>query len=261
MLKRTSSSLRRVALATAVAGSLAAPAAAQADQTSYSVTFRAEMTDRWQASERFTDDCKLTGAMCVRDARGQGSARMAVKTRRPVKVLVMRGLRGRGPTINMGATPGLPLTGSVLRTGSLITDYSGPWEGANPDQKASDAGCGTKSINGYVSFMWQGRDRLGPVQTFDLANDDCPEGLTEGWEWKDDASPSLNEVLAQADPRRFGRSRQFTVSGKRTYSGIVPPVHETGRLGTFDKEGTRSVTWSWEATFRMDGGRKKKRRR
>ena len=261
MLKPTPSLLRRAVLGAAVLASLVAPGAAAADQSSYSVTFSAEMTDQWKASERFTDDCKLTGAMCVRDTKGEGSAKMFVRTRRPTRVTVVRGLRGRPPMINMGATPGLALTGTSVRTGSLVTDYSGPWDGANPDQRGTDTGCGKRTIDGYVMFMWQGRDRLGPVQNFEFDRESCPEGLHEGWEWNDDASPALNEVLADAAQSRFGRSRQFTVRGRRTYTGIVPPVHEVGRLGTFDKEGSRTVTWSWEATFRMDGGRKKKRRR
>jgi hypothetical protein len=262
MLKPTPSPLRRAAIGAAVLASLAAPAVAGASsQTTYSVTFRAEMVDRWKASERFTDDCKLTGAMCVRDVKGDGTAKTQVRTRRPTKVMVVRGVRGRPPMINMGATPGLPITGSALRSGSLVTKYEGPWKAANPDQVASTDGCGNRTVNSYVSFMWQGADQLQPVSTFEHEGESCPEGLNEGWEWQGGESPSLSEALAKAAPTRFGRSRQFTVSGKRTWTGIVPPVNETGRLGTFSKEGSRQVTWSWEATFRMDGGKRRKKRR
>lgn len=183
MLKPTSSPLRRAALAAAVLGSLAAPgAAAQAapSEATYSVTFRGEMTDKWHAMERFTDNCKLTGAMCVRDMKGEGAVKLNITTRRPTKVLVFRGLRGKPPTISMGATPGIPVTGSALRTGSLSTEYSGPWDAANPDQKAPDSGCGRRSEKGYVTFNWRARNQLGIIPTVRPDPEDCPNGPGRG---------------------------------------------------------------------------------
>ena len=265
MLKPTSSPLRRAALAIAVLGSLAAPAgAAQAarSEATYSVTFSAEMTDKWQTSEHYTDDCKLTGAMCVRDEKGQGGAKVAVKTRRPTKVLVMRGLRGKPPTISMGATPGIPVTITSNRTGSLTTDYSGPWDAANPDQKADDSGCGRRTKNGHLSFMWHGRDRLGVLAPtlLELEADRCPDGPGKPWPWANDESPSLSEIVGSIDQTKFLRTRQFTVRGAKTFSAVIPTINRTTKLGTFAEDGSRTVTWAWEATFRMDGGRKKKRR-
>jgi hypothetical protein len=42
----------------------------------------------------------------------------------------------------------------------------------------------------------------------------------------------------------FLGTKQFTVRGSRTWTGVVPPV--TGNGGTQVRTGDKSVTWHWE---------------
>lgn len=253
----TSNLLIRTALATAGVLCLAGPvggaeAAKRApSEALYDMTFRAEMTDRWQAREHYTDDCKLTGAMCVRNEDGQGNARLNVRTRRPFRMLVMKGFGGRGPMINVGTGEGAPVSGPYLRNGSLVTEYSGPWDAANPDRTADAGGCGNKTLDGSINFMWHGRNRLGLSPILDDLREDCPTGPHTGWEWDGDESPSLNAVIAQVSQNKFLRTRQFTVRGSRTWTGKVPPFNRSDKQGSYVKDGHRTVSWTWEATFRM----------
>jgi hypothetical protein len=222
----------------------------------YSVTFRAEMTDRWQAREHYTDDCRLTGAMCVRSENGEGSARLSVKTRRPAKMMVLRGIRGRGPMINVGTGEGAPVTGPYLRGGSLVTEYSGPWDAANPDRAQPASGCGTRSLDGDVNFTWRGRNKLALSAILDDDREDCPTGPAVGWEWDGGDGPALGDVIAQVSQSKFLRTRQFTVRGARTWTGKVPPFSRSSEQGSYVKDGNRTVSWQWEATFRMERKRR-----
>jgi hypothetical protein len=259
--------LLRGALAVAALSSLAGPAAAadaakRAPSTAmYTVTFRAEMTDRWQSREHYTDDCELTGQMCVRTEDGAGSARLNVKTKRPFRMMVMRGARGQGPAINVGTGEGAPVSGPYLRSGSLVTEYSGPWDAGNPDRKAEDRGCGRKTIEGDVNFTWRGRNQLGLSPILDVDRADCPTGPATGWEWDGGESPSLMDVIAQVSQNKFLRTKQFTVRGSKKWTGKVEPFSRSSSQGAYTKSGNREVTWQWEATFRMESAKKKRKRR
>ena len=259
-----SSRLLRTALGGAVLASAIAPAssalaAAKTPSTAmYTVSFRAEMKDQWQSSEHYTDDCELTGAMCVRTEKGDGSAQLNVKTRRPFRMMVMRGVGGRGPMINVGTGEGAPVTGPYKRAGSLVTEYSGPWDAGNPDQTAEASGCGNTSLSGDINFTWTGRNQLGLSPILDEDRADCPTGPSTGWEWDGGESPSLRAVIAQVAQTKFLRTRQFTARGAKTWTGQIPPFNRSSEQGSYTKGGTRSVTWQWEATFRME--RKKRRR-
>jgi hypothetical protein len=227
----------------------------------YTVTFSAQMKDQWQSDEHYTDDCQLTGSMCVRTEKGEGGALLNVRTRRPFRMMVMRGVGGRGPAINVGTGEGAPITGPYQRSGSLVTEYSGPWDAGNPDRQAPAGGCGNKTISGDVNFVWTARNQLAPSPILDEDREDCPTGPSTGWEWDGGESPSLRAAVAQVAQTKFLRTRQFTVRGTKTWTGRIEPFSRSDSQGSYTKGGTRTVTWQWEATFRMEGTKKKRKRR
>lgn len=262
----SSRTLLRAALGCAALAATAVPAspAAAAKTPSsaiYTVTFSAEMTDRWQSREHFTDDCRLTGALCIRDEQGQGNAKLSVKTRRPFRMMVMRGVRGRGPAINVGTGEGAPITGPYLRNGALTVEYSGPWDAGNPDRAAETTGCGTKTIKGDVNFVWAARNQLAPSPILDETREDCPTGPSEPWEWDGGEGPSIRDVAGQVAQTKFLRTKQFTVRGQKTWTGRIPPTNRSDDQGSFVEDGSRTVSWQWEATFRMEGKKAKRKRR
>ncbi len=264
MFKPSTSPLLRAALVAAALASLTGPvAAAEAAKkpaptsAMYSVTFRAQMTDQWQARELSTDDCFLTGVQCVRDTKGEGTAKLTVGTRRPTPLMVLRGAAGRPPMVGVGSDPGLPLTGTSLRSGSLTTDYSGPWEKGNPDRVAPTTDCGQRAVSGDVTFAWRGRNQLGISPIVEEDRDACPDGPTDTWTWENGESPSLSDAVAQVAQTKFLRTRQFTISGQKTWKAIIDPTHTKSKNGSYDKDGSRTVTWSWTATFRMDAKKKR----
>ena len=249
-------SLSRAALAGALILCAALPAGASgaarsSSEALYEVTFRAEMTDRWQMREHYEDDCKLTGAMCVRHEEGSGTARLNVKTRRPTRMLVMRGTGGRPPMLNVGTGEGAPVVGPYLRTGTLKTEYSGPWDAANPDREAPTSGCGTKTLKGDVNFTWRAKNQLAPLAILDDDREDCPTGPSIGWEWEGGESPSLSDAIAQAAQSKFPRTKQFSVNGNRTWTAIVDPINRQSKNGSYVRDGSRTTTWQWTATWRM----------
>ncbi len=265
MLKPTTSPLLRAALATAALASLAGPgAAAEAarkpapSSATYLVTFKAQMTDQWRSRELATDDCFLTGALCVRDTKGEGAAKLNVSTRRPTRLMVLRGAAGRPPMVGVGSDPGLPLTGTSLRSGSLTTDYSGPWEKGNPDRIAPTTDCGRRGVTGDVTFAWRGRNQLGISPIVEEDRDACPDGPTDTWEWEHDEGPSLSDAIAQVAQTKFLRTKQFTISGQKAWKAVIEPTHTKSKNGSYDKDGSRTVTWRWEATFRMEGAKKRR---
>lgn len=83
-------------------------------------------------------------------------------------------------------------------------------------------------------------------------SEDCPSGPQWALDWKNDESPSLMAVTAAASASKFLGTRQFTISGTRTFTGTVPPGAK--------RSGTKTVTWSWSATYRRVGAKTKKRR-
>ena len=240
--------MTRAVLLVALAAALTpATAHAAASEATYDVTFKAQMTETWKYNENYKDDCELTGVLCTRDEVGAGSANLQVKSRRPTRMLVIRGPKGRPPQIGVGTGEGIPLTGSVLRSGSLTTTYGGPWAPANPNRKAEDKGCGNRAIKSDVNFSWQGSNQLAPLtSSLDLGDTDCPDGPNEPWEWAGGESPSLMKALTTASPNKFLGTKQFTVRGQRTWTGVIPAFNN----GALTRGGDTKVTWTWEATFR-----------
>lgn len=233
------------------AAALASPAAAfAADEAAYDVTFEATMTERWSFDERSSDDCELTGAMCTRATVGIGDAKLSVRSRRPTRVLVMRGFRGRPPLIGVGTGEGIPLVGSSVRRGSIATDYAGPWDAANPDVRQPDGGCGKRTVRASITFSWRGSGKLAAMAQLPDAREDCPDGLPIAADWAGGDPPSFGDVLAAASPRKFLGTPQLTVRGRRTWTGSIPTVERTSRTGSYAQRGQHQVTWQWEATFR-----------
>jgi hypothetical protein len=175
-------------------------------------------------------------------------------------MMVMRGVRGRGPMINVGTGEGAPLTGPDLRSGSLVTEYSGPWDAGNPDTTQPTSGCGTRTAKGDVNFVWRGRNKLGLAMLLDDDREDCPTGPPAGWEWDGGDAPAIGDVIAQVSQTKFLNTSQFTVRGSRTWTGKVEPFSRSSEQGSYTKDGNRTVTWQWEATFRKEGARKRTRR-
>src|SRR5689334_1433311 len=167
------------------------------------------MDEKWQYLADYADDCELTGAMCTRVQKGDGKATIQLRTRRPFPVLVSRGYKGRPPMLNTG-TDGVPITGSSLRTGTLTEEYGGPWDAGNPDTEQPTNGCGSRSVSDAVSFMWTTRNRLAPVTTVDGFRDDCPAGPPDSLTWEGGASPSLIDLVATIDQKKFLATKQFT---------------------------------------------------
>lgn len=254
--------MRTLPLAAACVGLLiaASPAAAKPKSPSsatYMVTFKAGMEETWQSLADYADDCELTGAMCTRVEKGEGRASIALRTRGPQPMLVMKGYRGGPPILNTG-TDGLAITGSSLRTGSLTTEYGGPWDAANPDTAAATTGCGNRSVKTSLSFSFPARNRIGPALSLDELREDCPDGPSQGIDWEGGEPPSLWDLIATLDQKKFLHTKQFTARGSRTWKGQVEPFSRSDAQGHYTISGEKTVTWQWEATFRM---KTKKRKR
>jgi hypothetical protein len=237
---------------------LAAPAvvvptsasAATSGSRIYAVTFKAELQESWQYRESFADDCQLTGALCTREEVGQGATRTTLRTRRPHRLTVLRGTGKRPPVIGADADP-VPLVGETVRAGSLKTTYGGPWKAGNPDRAADDEGCGRQALREEVSFAWRGTKHVAPSIVLGSLDGACPDGPSAAPTWKDDASPSLMDVLASASPSRFRGTKQFTIRGSRTFTGAWPSRSSSSRTTSLSSSGDTKATWSWEATFRL----------
>lgn len=243
--------LRPLTAAAVLAALTPAAASAAPSEVLYDATFKATMTERWQYDERYTDDCHLTGDLCTRTTAGQGSAKVQAHSRRPTRMLVMRGAAGRPPVIGVGTGEGIPLTGSSVRSGSLVTTYGGPWSGANPTQRAATGGCGTKTVRGSVTFAWRSSRALGPLSS-ELPPDhgDCPDGPNAPFTWTGGESPSFMDAVTTVAPSKFLGTKQFTIHGTRSWTGAVTPISRSDKQGSLSRSGTKTVTWQWEATFR-----------
>jgi hypothetical protein len=239
----------------------AAPAAAKPKPrktATYQVTFRAVMKESWRFSSDYADDCRLTGVLCTHGEHGEGSASIQLHSRRPYDVMVMRGAAKRPPILNWG-TDGMPITGSSLRTGTMTSVYAGPWDAANPDTEESTAGCGNRTVKTFGTVGWSGRNQLMPVVVVSEDRDDCPTGPPEALDWEGGESPSLMDVIARAAQSKFLATMQFTVSGSKAWKGTMSPTSRSDEQGHYFRSGDKTVTWQWEATFRMKGAKKKRR--
>jgi hypothetical protein len=225
-------------------GAALAPAAGAA---TYKMTFSAEMSERWSFEEHSSRECSV--GRCVRDETGAGSARIELRTARPVSVDILRGA-GQPPMFHT-VTEGAKVRGSYRRDGAHVVDYSGGWEAANPDEVADTTGCGAQTLKSTIGFGWTGRNELQVVAALDDLREDCPSGPPQ-FDWQGDGSvPSLSAVTARASRADVGRAKQFTLRGlAREWRGLVPAVNRTDPDDTFTRFGQVEATWQWTATFR-----------
>jgi hypothetical protein len=239
----------------------AGPASAKpkAGSWTYSVTVRAEMKEAW--SYAYATASPSPDGTCTNDVKGSGTASVQVKTKRPQKVMVLRGFGGRPPMVGVGSEPFVVTTGPYLRQGSLVDEHGGYCASANPPVVQPTTGCGSRAIDIEFGFAWEARGVLRPSAYPDLFRDDCPSSGRRGVTWKDDASPSLADVATQVAPKKFLGTKQFTIRGTRKFQGSVDPVDKSDGTGWYYREhGQHEATWSWEATFRLDKPKKPRKR-
>lgn len=245
---------RRLPLVVAALAGLAvlpSSAAAALRETTYEVTFEAEMVERWRFDEHVSKECNGESgvARCDRDATGQGSARIFLRTPTPRRVSVMTGAGNLQPLIVSSIDRGVPLKGSYRRAGTFTDVYSGAWDAANPDHVAPASGCGVRRAKTDVALGWSGRGVLRPILLIDALRD-CPTGSYDGFDYAGSV-PDVGEVAARVSERKFGRVKQFRISGTKTWRGTVAPISRTVPDDTHLRSGASEVRWSWEATFRM----------
>jgi hypothetical protein len=249
----------RIAIPTALTLALlaAVPAAAPAavEETAYDVVFDAQTKERWDFREFTSSEC--TVGTCVREELGSGTAATSIRTPTPQRVTVLTGV---GPTPQLvGTNEGtLQVTAAYLRTGSHTTTYSGGWDAANPDVVDPTDDCGRRTVKRTtLALSFQERNRIAPTTGPEPLREKCPSGPSQ-LNWDDGTVPDLNAIVVTTAQSKFGRLKQFTVSGQRTWHGTVPPMNRTDPQDTFLRSGGHEVTWQWRATFRKA---KKKRRR
>lgn len=211
----------------------------------YQVVVRATYDERWSFDERSSISCD-GGAACTRQTKGSGTASIQLKAK-PTTWIVMRGVNGRPPQINVGTGEGAQATGPDLRQGELSTVYGGPWAAGNPTQTARTTGCGNRRATVDFNVFYTRRNVLAPSASADTSREDCPDGPSSGLEWKNRESPSLGDVTANVSQTKFLSTRAFTVRGSKTWTASVDPP--TGAY-TF-RAGTKTATWKWEITFTM----------
>ncbi len=238
--------MRKLLIAGGLLASLAAAPAADAASSGtyhYAVTVKAEMKDQW--SFREVGDIGTPWEPCRVERVGEGSALWQLRSRRPTRVMVMKGFGGRPPMLNVGTGEGVPLTGAYKRTGSDVETHtgSGKCESANPPQVQDTTGCGTKSAGFSFNLAWKDNraGRVYPSAVPAEPSEDCPSG-PPSLDWKNDESPSIMEATAAAGASKFLGTKQFTISGTKTFTGTVP--------ASAGRSGTQTVTWSWSATYR-----------
>lgn len=242
---------------------LAAPAAhARKTRSSatYMTTVKIAMNERWDYRE-FSSDTGPDGTN-TREQKGSGTASANFRTRRPFALGVIRGPRGRQPTLNHGSD-GIPLTGGWQRAGTLTTDYEGPWAPANPDSSEATGDCGMIDVRpfGTVGWVHGEKGKLQLIAESEPLRQECPLGPPRGLRWTDGEAPALNAVIASAGRHKFLRTKQFSVRGTRTWTGQVDPFSRSSPSGSYEVGGSKTVTWQWEATFRMKTAKKKAKRK
>jgi hypothetical protein len=250
--------LPKIVTAAALLGSLAAVPSADAASNGtylYDVTVKAEMKDQW--SFRDEGEIGTPWSPCHVARVGEGSASWQLHSRRPTRVMVMKGFGGRPPSLNVGTGEGIPLTGAYKRAGSDVETHTGAGtcETGNPPQIQDTSGCGTKTAGFDWNLAWKDnkRGRVYPSAVPSEPSGDCPSGPPWALDWKNDESPSLMDASTAASASKFLGTKQFTISGSKTFTGTVPTA--TGRSGT------QTVTWSWTTTYRKVRAKKQRRRR
>ena len=237
----------------------AAPAPALAkrpkvrSQATYAVTFHAGMKEGWTYGEDYADDCELTGAMCTRTVRGDGAAAVFIDTRGPQQCMNLRGAHGRPPSLCLGSDQ-LAVAGTYQRQGTFTTTYDGPWDAANPDVAEPATGCGRAAFRDQVGIAWRGRHQVYPSLVVSDPHSDCPDGASTSLTWPGSGDgPSLMDVGASVDPKKFLGTKQFTIGGSRSSVGSWGPFARAD--GLYRYGGQKEVTWQWTATFRLRKGR------
>lgn len=249
----------RAALAAALLTALV-PASAHAAKKKtdwlYDVTVRAEMTHAWN----FHEEAHMgdTAEPCDRVQDAAGTAKIQLHSRRPTRVMVLRGQAGRPPMLDVGTGEGVPLTGSYRRSGKDEEQHSGPRCGpANPPQIQPTDGCGLRTAKGSWSLAYTQRGSVAPVLMFDELRENCPSGPPHGLEWEADVVPQIGAVTTKVPASKFYGTKQFTLRGSRTFAGLVPAINEPH----FQRGGQAQVTWQWETTYRLVGKKTSKRKR
>jgi hypothetical protein len=250
---------RLLALLPIAAITLAAAPAAEAGKkprkrlsATYMVTIKATLDAKWQYHDHWATSCD--GSSCTRTTDGSGTEHVHVETKQPFPVFVTRGYGGRPPGISLGSD-GIPMRGSSLVQGTLTTDYAGPWEAANPDVVRPTTDCGQRAIDDFGSIGWSGDtpDHLMLLVDTDPLREHCPDAPPYPVEWENDEQPALQDVLGRVGKGKFLGTKQFTVRGTKTFKGLVPTVSEEHRT----QNGDAQATWSWRATFRMQGRKRR----
>jgi hypothetical protein len=171
--------------------------------------------------------------------------------------MIMRGSGGRPPALNVGTGEGVELTGAYKRSGSDVETHTGPGkcETANPPIVADTTGCGTRSAGFDFNLAWVDNKpgRVYPSAVPSEPNEDCPSGPSWALDWQNDESPSIMGASTAVAASKFLGTKQFTLSGTKTFTGTVP--------AGISRSGSKVVSWSWTATYRKVAAKKKKRRR
>jgi hypothetical protein len=245
--------LTALSLALLAAVPPAAPAAVR--ETPYKVVFEAEMQERWSFKQFSSRECE--NGSCVTDEVGSGVASAHLATPTPQRVVVVTGA-GATPTI-AGTTEGtVRVKGEFRRSGAHTVTYSGDpaYDAANPDETQPTEDCGRRSVTFDVGLSFAARNRLAPSVPLEPLRERCPSGPPRNLEWDGGDVPDLNAIVVSTAQSKFGRERQFTVRGSRTWHGTVDPMNRTDPQDTFTRSGEHTVTWQWRATFRRAARRR-----
>ena len=258
------SSLALLALPAVLAAAVPASASAKKPKKSswiYSVTARAEMKESW-SYDYATSSPSPGGGACTNEDKASGTATIQVKTAHPQKMMILRGSGARPPMVGVGSEPWVTLTGPYLRQGSDVDTHGGDCEAANPPIVRPTTGCGRRPISVDLGFAWDAPGTLRPSPLVEDTRYDCPSHGRGRVEWDGDVSPSLMDVMTHVGPKKFLGTKQFTIAGSRTFHGTVPPSDKSDSTGWYYREhGEHTVTWKWEATFRLDKPKKPRKHR
>ncbi|HWT93216.1 MAG TPA: hypothetical protein VN238_09490 [Solirubrobacteraceae bacterium] len=213
--------------------------AAKASEWQYDVTVKAQMTEEWSYASK--GEIGTPWDPCTVTEEGKGTASISLSSRRPKRVLVMRGSGGRLPNLNVGTGEGVELRGPAKREGTDVELHTGSakCQNANPRRDAPTSGCGVKTIDLDWNLAFRDRSKVYPSVIVDEGRESCPSGPDATIEWQNDESPSLMDVTAAASPSKFYGTKQFTIRGAKTFTG------------TGDDNARHVVTWQWETTFRL----------
>ena len=259
-VRRMNSRMLCLPLAAVVALGVAVPAADAAKKprkrlsATYMTTLHLTVDSKWSYHSDWTSWCEGTYS-CFTKTDGSGTEKVTLDTVHPFPVWVGRGPAGMKPVLNQG-TDGIPVQGESLVQGALATEYSGPWDAANPDTTAPADDCGRKALKSFALLGWagDGSSALSLVTETEAQRDDCPDGPPYAVDWQNDESPFLPDILAGVGKGKFLGTKQFTVRGSKSYAGTVPGTSSEYR----HEYGSQESTIAWSATFRMKGAKKKR---